>query len=158
MLMVNMTRRADEFGSVAGLARKGWWSRNGTVSVMRVARPVFDEGGNIVAYEFKDLVGATTDVAVKVRAALRVSDKGEAMEELVDIGRRRFTFNPHAECSLMVKASSRRFANQGWVPLAGGVSPNLICDGIGGCAPAIAQLSGQVAGGWAYWFPPIFSY
>jgi len=139
-LMVNLTRRADQLAHDANLFNV---PQSGTVSVMRVARPAY-KNGEVAYYEFRDLVGVNSP---EVGDMIRPSRS--ANERLVKYRGR------HAEEALMIRTTSEYWAKQGWKPIAGGVSPNLICDKF--CGPEIQAIGGVVAGGgWAYWFPASF--
>jgi hypothetical protein len=138
--MDTATARADALANAAGYS--GTHSGDGTVSVLTLMRPTF-ENGVIAGLEFKDLVGVSSgELGKDVSAHLK------PQEELV------FLDPVHAEHNLMIRATSAEFVDEGWQPLAGGAS-NHVCTST--CQPAISEIGGTVSpNGKGFWFPPFF--
>jgi RHS repeat-associated protein len=135
--METMRARPDVLATEAGLLRTPAAQGNGTVATLRVARPLVDNG-RVIGSEFKDLVSGSPSIQDRLAGSILANEQliGDEL---------------HAEWNLAVKASQSDFVNQGWQPIAGGVSPNMICPM---CASAIKEIGGQIVGRRAFWFPP----
>jgi hypothetical protein len=61
----------------------------------------------------------------------------------------------HAEENALFQITSKGLVGQNWLPVAGGVAPNLTCPTY--CGPAISSLGGTVVSGRTFWFPQFLS-